>query len=49
MRKEDYPPVITYQKEILRLLKAAWKLRDLKFWIDVYTFLAVYARQRGIN
>lgn len=35
-----------YQKEILRLLKALWKQPDLRLWIQIYTIVKCFARDK---
>lgn len=35
-----------YQKEILRLLKDLWKQQDIRMWVQIYTILKCFARDK---
>lgn len=48
-QKEIFTPLWAYKREILRLLKAIWKLDDVKLFQIIYTNIKVYAKYRGIE
>lgn len=48
-QKEIATPIWAYKGEILRLLKAIWKLDDVKLFQIIYTNIKVYAKHRGIE
>ena len=48
-KKEISTPIWAYKREILRLLKAIWKLDDVKLFQIIYTNIKVYAKYRGIE
>lgn len=35
-----------YRREILRLLKTLWKQPDLRMWIQIYTIIKCFARDK---
>lgn len=40
-----------YRKEILRLLRALWKLdgkEDFRMWIQIYTIIHSFCRDKGV-
>lgn len=40
-----------YRKEILRLLRALWKLdgkEDFRMWIQIYTIIHHFCRDKGV-
>lgn len=48
-KKRMYVPIWIYKREILRLLKAIWKLDDVKLFQIIYTNIKVHAKHRGIK